>query len=352
MTNQDLLQRFSSTNPVSDDDAEETLTAEQWQDMFSSIVSHEVPRRGSVASHRRRKGVRLAALVAGAAAIAIVVPTLWAEGPTGASPAAADALHRAADAARSQRALPAPGPGQYLYFSTREHATSMYVPGHGRTNFLFTESMDVEDWTSQDGSGRVVTEPTGITFPSPADRAAWESAGKPELSSKTSDDRDSEGEGYTIDLSGVPTDPDELLVAIERRELLGGEGADWVTFQIIGELLHLTYSSPEHRAALYEVAANFPGVDFQGDVTDPAGRRGVAVSFDGGGHRHELIFDPETAELLSERQILLDQAEAGVELGPDTWPGTIIAYAGPPDTVVSWRLYLKTAVVDSTDDRP
>jgi hypothetical protein len=46
---------------------------------------------------------------------------------------------------------------------------------------------------------------------------------------------------------------------------------------------HLCYNSPEHRAALYEVAANFPGVDYEGSVTDPAGRRGVSVSYEGGG---------------------------------------------------------------------
>jgi len=55
--------------------------------------------------------------------------------------------------------------------------------------------------------------------------------------------------------------------------------------------------------------------------------------------------------LLAERQIL-DQQEVGVTVGPDTWPGTIIAFAGPPGTVVSWNVYLEAAVVDSTDTRP
>jgi len=92
------------------------------------------------------------------------------------------------------------------------------------------------------------------------------------------------------------------------------------------------------------VAANFPGVDFVGHVTDAAGRRGVAVSYDGGGHRQEMIFDPRTAELLGERDVLVDQEEAGVSVGPDTWPGTIIGFAGPPGTVVFSLVYLETAV--------
>jgi len=298
MTKQHILQRFASENPVSEIDAERTLTADQWQAMFEGIVSYEVPPHRQIAARRRWKGTRLAALVAGALAIAILVPTLWSEAPTGASPAAADALHRAADVARSQRALPPPGPGQYLYFKTQERSTRMYLPGHGETNFLFTESREVEAWTSEAGSGRKVVEPEGITFPTTDDQAAWERAGKPDLEDDPTDREYGAGGDFVLDLSEVPTDPEELLGAIERREILGGDGADWVTFQIIGELLPLVYRSPEHRAALYEVAANFPGVDYEGGVTDPAGRRGVSVSYDGGGSRWELIFDPDTAELL------------------------------------------------------
>jgi hypothetical protein len=70
-------------------------------------------------------------------------------------------------------------------------------------------------------------------------------------------------------------------------------------------------------------------------MTDPLGRTGDSVSYDGGGTRWELIFDPDTAELLAERHILLEQEEGLVN--EDTWPGTSIAYAGPPGTVVWWR---------------
>lgn len=293
-------------------------------------------------------GVAAAAIV-----IALAVPALWPAGPGGASPAAAAALRRAADVAAVRAALPAPDPGQYLYTYTQERSTLMYVPGHGLDNFLFTELSTLESWTASDGSGRVVTTPDGVAFPTAADEEAWERAGRPDLQTAgRSDQRSEQGELYVLDLSEVPTDPDELLAAIERRGILGGDDADWVTFQIIGELLHLTYSSPEHRAALFEVAANFPGVDFVGHVTDAAGRRGVAVSYDGGGHRQEMIFNPRTAELLGERDVLLDQEEAGVSVGPDTWPGTIIAFAGPPATVVYSLVYLETAVVDSIENRP
>jgi len=349
MSNQSVLQRFASANPVTDVDADAVLSDQQWQDMLGSIVSDAGGPSKASAPTLPRKGLRLTALVAGAVALAILVPTVT-NGPTGASPAAADALYRAASSARSQRALPVPGPGQFLYRRSMERQTSMYVSGNDLDNFLFTETVEVEDWSAEDGSGRTVSQASEITFPSAADEAAWRATGEPRLETGRRDQHDGAGDRYVLDINDVPTDPDELLAAIERREILGGDPADWVTFQIIGELLQLTYRSPEHRAALYEVAANFPGVDYEGEVTDPLGRTGDAVSYEGGGSRHELIFDPETAELLAERIVLLQQEEGLVN--DDTWPGTKIAFAGPPGTVVWWEVYEQTAVVDSPDSRP
>jgi hypothetical protein len=106
------------------------------------------------------------------------------------------------------------------------------------------------------------------------------------------------------------------------------------------------------RSAISIVARGLARVDFVGHVTDAADRRGVAVSYDGGGHRQEMIFDPLTAELLGERDVLLDQEEAGVSVGPDISPGTILGFAGPPGTVVFSVDYLETAVVDSIEERP
>jgi hypothetical protein len=238
-----------------------------------------------------------------------------------------------------------------VYSRTQERETSTYVAEDRDNNFLFITSIEVESWVSPDGSGRVLTEPTGIGFPTSEDETEWEAAGSPDLEETGTDETYSSGE-LTIDLSNVPTEPDALLEAIENREILDGDADDLVTFQIIGELLHLSSRSPDHRAALYEVAANFAGLDSEGSVTDPTGRRGVSVSFDGEGQRHELIFDPDTASLLAERRTVLDPKKAGIEVPPDATPGTIIASAGPPETVVFWRLFMETAIVDSIDSRP
>ena len=308
--------------------------------MLDQIVTAQLPIRAP----RRTVGLAMSAVV-----IAVALFVFWPSGE-GASPQAARALRRAAEVARSQPALPAPTQEEYLYTRIQNSETSIYVAGSGQSSFSFITSTEVESWIAPDGSGRVLSDPIGVGFPTTEDESAWQSAGSPNLKEPPSDKELDEG-GPTPDLAGVPTAPDELLKAIERREIIDGDDTDLVTFEIIGELLHLSYGSPRHRAALFEAAADFAGVDFEGSVTDPTGRPGVSVSFDGDGQRHELIIDPATSELLAERRTVLDPQKAGVDVPPDARPATIIDSAGPPETVVLWRLYLDTAVVDSIDPR-
>jgi hypothetical protein len=300
---------------------------------------------------RRRWGMA-AAVAAAAVAIAVAVPAVLPGGPGGASPAAARALRRVARVAADQPPEPVPAPGQYLYSRITSEQTSLYVVGNGEPNFLFSEPLTRESWIGPDGSGRIRETVGQITFPTPQDRAAWERAGRPDVhAGETSDDTYRPGELFWRDLSKFPTNAEELLVVLEKRELVGGDEADWVTFQIIGELLTETNASPKLRGALYEVAANFPGVEFRGRMRDDAGREGISVAYVGGGWRQELVFDPDTSRLIAARWVMLDSEEAGVSVGLDTWPGTIIAF-GPPGTVAYSVLYFESAVVDSIEERP
>jgi len=305
------------------------------------MSDHRPPRLGA----RRTIGV-----LVGAAAIALVLFIYWPSGKA-ASPEAARALHRAADAARSGDGLAATPPGAYTYSRNQVSESSVYVVGSGNENFSFISSSLIETWIAPDGSGRTVTEPIGVGFPTPEDESAWESAGSPDLGGASTSEDHGPGE-LGVDLSEVPTEPRTLLEAIARREVIAGDDTDLATFEIIGRILHLSYASPEHRAALFDAAADFEGVGFEGEVTDPTGRPGVSVSFDGGGLRHELVFDPRTGQLLAEKRTLLDPDEAGVDVPRDAQVGTIVPTAGPPETVVLWHIYLETALVDSIDERP
>lgn len=101
---------------------------------------------------------------------------------------------------------------------------------------------------------------------------------------------------------------------------------------MIGMALRERPAPPPLRAALYGAPALTPGVTLAGTVTDRAGRVGTAVAFTEVGIRNELIFDPETSELLAERRVLVDPTKSDLD--------------APAGTVVGDVAYLDRAVVD------
>jgi hypothetical protein len=289
-------------------------------------------------------------------AIAIAIPIALPGGGTGgADPAAAGLLHRVALRAAQQPPQPAPGPGEFLYTRSESFSTSLYVVGDG-TTFLFKAPNIRESWIGPDGSGRILNTPGAVTFPTQPDRAAWISAGAPSLEwvvdGDDEFDRFDPGDLTFGDYADLPTDPEALLELIEKREVVGGPAGDWETFVIIGDLLRETYATPKARAALYHVAAELPGVELVGRVTDPAGRPGMAVAYTNPSSdarsRYELIFDPVTAELLSEGEVLVADSTVDVESGG---PGAVYGGVGPAGTKTFTITYLVSGVVDSTDER-
>ncbi len=127
------------------------------------------------------------------------------------------------------------------------------------------------------------------------------------------------------------------LVPFEARKIEGGPPGDWETFTIIGDLLRETYAPPAVRSALYQAAAKIPGAKYDGAVKDAAGRPGLAVAYTHAGLRHELIFDPNTSQLLGEQYVVVDPTEAELHASP----GTVVGYA----------VYLASGVVRSVSDR-
>ena len=345
----ELLRRFREG--VRDPEPERVMAA---RFRLVQAVGAEQSPQGSLKQFRPsvRRWAIPAAAAAAAVALAVALPVVLPRGGGGgAEPAAAAALRRVAAIAVDQPAEPAPGPGQYLYTKSRSVRTSLYVPGHGLANFSFTLPQTRELWKGPDGSGRELWSTGHVTFPRPKDRAAWLAAGSPDLEERRRGDQTyGPGELQVLDLSKLPTDPEKLLTLIEERRIIGGDPADWVTFQIIGELLHENYVRPALRAALYEAAAHLPGVELVGRVEDEAGRPGVAVAYWHEGVRDELIFDQRTARLLAYSSVLVDPDEVGLEVS--AYPGTILAYAGDPGTVVYSTVYLVSGVVDSTRARP
>jgi hypothetical protein len=310
---------------------------------------------GIAPARRRRRRPRRRTVIAIAAAglaMAIAVPIALPGGGTGgADPAAAGVLHRVALRAAKQPPEPTPGPGQYLYTRSESFSTHLYVVGDGNT-FLFHQPSSGESWIAPDGSGRLLDISGAVTFPTEKDRATWVAAGSPDLyENLTEDELFDPGELYIADHADLPSDPEELLELIERREVIGGPSGDWETFAIIGDLLRETSLQPKVRGALYQVAAELPGVELLGRVVDGGGRPGVAVAYtnrnDDAPHRLELIFDPTTAKLLGENEVLVADSTVDVESGG---PGAIYGGVGPAGTRAYSTTYLVSGVVDSTNE--
>jgi hypothetical protein len=308
------------------------------------------------APHRRRRPRRrtVIAIAAAGLAIAIAFPIALPGGVTGgADPAAAALLHRVALRAAEPPPEPAPGPGQYLYTRSESFSTHLYVVGDGNT-FLFSQPSTRETWIGPDGSGRLFGTSGSVTFSTDKDRSTWEAAGSPDLYENLTDNELFEPDGlYSPDYADLPGDPEQLLELIERREIdgIGGPNNDWGTFMIIGDLLRESSLQPKVRAALYQIAAELPGVELVGRVVDGAGRPGVAVAYTNSNSdapsRWEMIFDPRTAQLLGENEVLTENSTVDVESGG---AGAIYGLVGPAGTLAYSTTYDVSGVVDSTSE--
>ncbi len=219
---------------------------------------------------RKRLIVSAATVVGLAAAITGVVAFGGLES-VGVAPPEAEAaafLHEAADAVRVLPATP-PLPGQFVYTrsETTEGAREAWHSADGEHDGMIRQQgADIPLPGCKDGRMRVMrgdydmgmTEPCD---PSPAYRR---------LPTDTA--------GMRAYLKGKPNDFDILLhFAIQER-----------------------YVSPQSMAALFEVMADYPGLEIVEDATDGAGRHGVGLTWEQPADQQEvtLVFDPETHAFL------------------------------------------------------
>ena len=138
----------------------------------------------------------------------------------------------------------------------------------------------------------------------------------------------SRSDGYFwVDLSELPREPAELLAALRSGSIVPRSPGDDQVFLLIGDLLAQGDASPEVRATLFEAAARLEGIEVAGAVIDPLGRDGIAVAIDDASLRTQLVFDPQTADLLS------------IELYPIRADGSI-------GSLRSWRAFHPATVVD------
>lgn len=183
--------------------------------------------------------------------------------------AAVEFLHQAADAVRELPATP-PRPDQFVYTrsETTDGSREAWLSADGEHDGLIRQhGQDIPLPACQDGRQRVIRgdQDTGMTQRC----EVWPAYRR------------------------LPTDTDGMRAYLERDP-----GGDFDT------LLHFaiqeTYVSPRSMAALFEIMADFPGLEIVEDATDGAGRHGVGLTWAQPADQNEviLVFDQKTHVLL------------------------------------------------------
>ncbi|GAB4061540.1 CU044_5270 family protein [Catellatospora paridis] len=127
-------------------------------------------------------------------------------------------------------------------------------------------------------------------------------------------------------VAGLPTDPDAMLAYLYRGvdEHPNKNPRDQQAFSAAADLVDEAYLAPASLAAVFGAVARIPGVSVVGEVTDEAGREGVAVALrEVQGTRSELIFDRGSHAYLGTRTVALHDGE-GLTAGQVLYSGAVL----------------------------
>ena len=185
--------------------------------------------------------------------------------------------------------------------------------GSKRT-FGATVASTEESWTGLGRGRTIINEDVTITFASAADKARWKAAGAPKLaeSGRVTSNYHMKflwgSGGSQLTWAGVQKLPvtaaalNKVLHRMwnaepDKAAAVGFPHPDFSQYLAQWAVILLTGpATPGTKAAIYRLLAEQPGVTMISHVTDPLGRRGVAVA-DGGGDY--LVIDPHTAQVLA-----------------------------------------------------
>lgn len=206
------------------------------------------------------------------------------------------------------------GPGQSFY----ERSVVIVPDAEG----FEPGTAEVETWCSADGSCRIEAHSDTPSYGVPPSGAY-----RP-------------GEYPVEDLSGLSTDPSLLAGQLRDRSAPGGaspqpevtpeagqspeSGGLW---RAVTDLLETPNALPELRAAIFEVAADIPGVEVLEEVVDPVDREALALRIYSEGAERILYFDPDTLQFMA--------GEEDIGGGP-----------------VWYRIVLQAGIVGSTSEPP
>jgi hypothetical protein len=294
----------------------------------------------------RRAMLATAAAVATAGATVAIVSGLD-EGQVAPAPAtASEALRQVATVAEQRSGPGVPRDDQFFYVASEGTELVTAAPTSDPADsysYLYTKRREI--WLSVDRGGLLRDSQVGPPrWLSPRDERNWIAAGRQDAGGRIGRDETPMGaihEYYigdekftTAQLLAYDPTPQELFDRLRSRVGDRGQSPDGEVFVEIADALRDAPQTSRLRATLYRALALVPGVQLLGNVRDRLGREAVGVAFtEHTGLRQELLFDPHTAEVLNERQVVVHSVQ-----GLRAAPGTAI------EDVV----YTRRAVTDAT----
>lgn len=320
--NENLMRELRKIDPLVSDRAAINGTDPRLPDqaLLAGILATD-PEQGREptlpARNQRRLRFRpvLVPTVAVAALLLIVVVALLG-GSGGTGNGVLGPLNEVAEVAASQD----PPPKSIVSYSkVRFNSLDTAIAGGEAWSFYRSELR--EEWRSESEPGRLRVTSFPPQFVGPGDKAAWEAAGRPSFLPDSSDGTDertlppASEVGGDADVSRLPLDPGALLDEVNRRASRIDSPAppQARALLLIAELLQNPAASPDLRTSLYRAAEMVPGVQAFGETQDQIGRSGIAIgvesSFSGERTRYELIFDPDTSEVMATAAIGLEHPE-------------------------------------------
>jgi hypothetical protein len=187
--------------------------------------------------------------------------------------------------------------GRYAYSKTLSYISQTRTDGKGG-EFVIVVPMEGESWVADDGTviSKGVEHEDQATFPTPADKAAYEAAPKfPQRDTPAHEQIGLKVGGLTAEqIRSLPTDPAQLQAAISADP-------DLTTVAAAAQLLDWPLTPQPVRAALYGVLKARPDARLVGTVRDPSGREGVGVQFEDDAWTTLFVFNPATGNLLATR---------------------------------------------------
>jgi hypothetical protein len=193
------------------------------------------------------------------------------------------------------------GTGRYAYhhFKTWGGGASI-APG----GYVMSYVKEIRTWGAPDGSGRIRNTMLAPEFPDEASRRYWQKA----IPHWTPDPRKTQALSRPFQdlppnpaLANPPLPGDRAGLAATLKVRFGAGAAA----KTVGDIYQTDLIPRQSRAEILEILAGVPGFVWRGEVTDRAGRGGVAITADDQAHQEQslLVFDPRTGELLAHEMV-------------------------------------------------